>query len=845
VETVYVTGHTNPDMDCTVASFAYAYLKNKLRPGSRYEAIRTGALNTQTRLAFEKAEITPPPLVKSLAPVVGDITKSEYVALSPEAPILEAMRVIYSRNISMLPLIDREHFVGSVSVNEVSAYIVSMSHAGRPSYRFSVDNFSDVLPGVFLSTGPQRNFEAPIMTGAMPFDVYRKRIEGLDAKPLLIVGNRKDILEHAAGLDLPALVITGLDDPDELAIDLEGYGGTVYASGADTAESIRLLRLSVPVGTIANTDIPKVQWNESFEDAKRKLIGSEHRGLPVFEGDVFRGIVTRRSFIEKPRKKLILVDHNEVHQSVRGAEDADIVEIIDHHRFAAGKTNRPIYISSKPVGSTSTIVYQHYKMHEVYLPRDVAILLLSGVLSDTVNLKSPTATEEDVAAIRELSTVTGLDPGEYAKEMFSQLKALRERAPKEVALADFKTYSQFGRKVGIGQVEVITLEETGDLVPAFKDALSEVAREKALDWTMLLVTDVLKTESLLISTGFAGGRRPASLPTPRRRGLLPPRHPESKEAGAAGGAAGAGGLARLVPRTYTDRKRPQGYTMTKVCQWLEGIEGRAAEMYSRLATRFPRDPRLTEFLTRLAEDENAHHRFIRDAEGCFDEDGVLVDEEVNLDPAVVRDVEYAFVLVDSLLEAESIPLPTLFTIIASIETSEWNEYFVYVVQRVTESRRDFEEMAAEIQAHEDRIEDFLKNRPEGQAALDRLRALKKIWRRHVLLAEDDGVTRMFEKSLLSRFGQVDEAKNGKMALELASKNRYDLIVSDIDMPEMTGLEFLRLYRESAPEFGGHVVFVSGNDDLRSEATKLGADFVSKPILPTLLLATVEQRLSAQ
>jgi manganese-dependent inorganic pyrophosphatase len=500
--TIYVTGHINPDMDCTVASYAYAYLKNQIDRDNRYVPIRCGALNDQTRAAFSRAGVDAPTLYKHLIPTVADVTRRDYTSLPSNAPILDALQLLYTRNISFIPVMNFDGFAGTVSINEVSEYLVRQSGTGRPDYHFSIPNVPQVLPGEFVHRGGQDEIDAPIMTGAMPFDIYLKRMQGLQRKPVLVVGNRRKILSHAVENQLPAIIITGLESAEELDTDFSDYRGSVYLSRTDSAESIRLLRLSVPVSTIANTSQPRIQSSESFDEAKQRLMASEYRGLPVFEGDEFLGIVTRRRFIDKPVKELIMVDHNEIHQSVPGAREARIVEIIDHHRFGAEKTNTPIYIASKPVGSSSTIVYQHFRMHFEDVPRHIAILLQSGIISDTVNLKSPTTTAEDKKALKELELLSGLASDEYAVEMFSQLKALKERDPRDIVLADFKTYHQFSRDVGIGQVEVISLEEASHLSEAFAEALDAVALERNLDWTLLLITDVIKQHSLLISSGY-------------------------------------------------------------------------------------------------------------------------------------------------------------------------------------------------------------------------------------------------------------------------------------------------------------------------------------------------------
>ena len=505
MRTIYITGHINPDLDCTASAYAYAHLKNRIDPENKYIPIRCGALNDQTKAAFKKAGTTPPLLYKKLIPIVEDIVRTDYLSLQADAPILEVLKLLYTQNISFIPILNGETFLGTVSINEISAYLVQQSSADRPEYRFRTENIPKVLSGRFIQQGQCDEFDAPVLTGSMPFSVYCKWSEKITRKPLLVTGNRKRILNHAVSTQLPAIIITGLESEDELETDFSRYTGTVYIADSDSAESIRLLRMSIPVGTIVNKEQPHVQKTEGFEDIKRILMASDFRGLPIFDADTFMGIVTRRRFVEKPVKEIILVDHNEIHQSVPGARAARVVEIIDHHRFGAEKTNTPIYIAAKPVGSTSTIVYQHYVTHREEIPRNVAIILQAGIISDTVNLKSPTTTQEDIDALHELSRISGLDTDDYAMEMFRQLKALKERDPGDIITTDFKTYSQFGISIGIGQVEVINLREAEKMTELFSQALDTVAEHRSLDWTLLLITDVIKQNSILVSSNFPQG----------------------------------------------------------------------------------------------------------------------------------------------------------------------------------------------------------------------------------------------------------------------------------------------------------------------------------------------------
>ncbi len=214
------------------------------------------------------------------------------------------------------------------------------------------------------------------------------------------------------------------------------------------------------------------------------------------------GIVTRSDVLKSYKQKIILVDHNELSQAVEGAESAEIVEIVDHHRLGTIKTNKPIQFLAKPVGSTCSIIYEQFKNYGIMPGENIALLLLSGILSDTVMLKSPTTTDYDISFVEELSGIVGLDYKEYGKEMFYATDSLKSRKPSSVVRSDFKEYSEFGKAFGIGQVEVVNLDEIGDMKQDYIQALVEVCKDKKLDFAMLLVTDIVSADSVLLVTEF-------------------------------------------------------------------------------------------------------------------------------------------------------------------------------------------------------------------------------------------------------------------------------------------------------------------------------------------------------
>lgn len=503
---IIVTGHKNPDTDAACSAVCYADFKNRVDPSNTYLGVVCGALNPQTRFVFEAAGLPPPEFLKDVHPRALDVARNDGLTLEENEPILEAIREIDTNNVSVIPVFNTERaFLGIIGIHEVASYFIKTNVGQKKqSYTFRVDNLEKVIPGRFLTQGSDRDIQAPMMIGSMDYEHSIERMDSLvEDKPVLVVGDRKRILQHAVRNNFPLIVITNVTPQTIIDADLSGFTGTIYLSHSDTADTIRLLWLSAPVKHIMNTAPLVIQHDDLFDDAKKKLLGSDLRGLPVLRDGAFAGVVTRRSFIEKPRRKLILIDHNESAQSIAGAHDADIREIIDHHRLGAEKTNAPIYVFSKPLGSSCTIVFQHYRMHGLVPEKAYAVLLLSGILSDTLHLKSPTATDEDRAAVDELARISGLDPADYYTSMRQTMATLEALDAETTTQGDFKIYRELGTAVGIAQVEVVSLEGIEGVASRFLEALERTKRNHGLDWTMLLVTDVMTEDSVLLMTPFA------------------------------------------------------------------------------------------------------------------------------------------------------------------------------------------------------------------------------------------------------------------------------------------------------------------------------------------------------
>lgn len=249
-----------------------------------------------------------------------------------------------------------------------------------------------------------------------------------------------------------------------------------------------------------------VSVNELFEEAKGKLSSSKKRGLAVFDDKGYAGFITRRCFLRAPRHNVILVDHNEQKQSIRGIETANIVEIIDHHRLDAIKTTLPIFIDAEPLGSTCTIVYRLFLRNEIKPDEVTARVLLAGIVADTLILKSPTTTPVDEEAAKALAKICGVDLNEFGLSMFSNMEGLKSRDPESAIASDFKVYNESGVKIGIGQCEVTTLHDIDEYKEAYLEGLDVVKHKNGLDWAVLMITDVLKEHSILLCTDYRANK---------------------------------------------------------------------------------------------------------------------------------------------------------------------------------------------------------------------------------------------------------------------------------------------------------------------------------------------------
>lgn len=504
MEKVFICGHKNPDTDSVASAASYAYLKSQIDPDFDYTPIRCGNLSEQTKFVFERACADVPGYMKDIYPKVGDSMSRNLITVKESDPISKILSYIREHSIRLTPVIDDENnYKGMAGVAELTELFIRDDRAAKPVFTLRSDTLRRSLKAHILNVGNKNEFQASIVVATMPYEAFIPHLNSVSnpESTIIITGNRKNILDDVFERDFPAIVIVGLKESEYDSIDFKKFKGWVFASPFDSAQTIRCVEMATPVSKVMTT-VPPVSMRDYIDAVADTMSKSGAKSVPVVEDGKLVGVITGTDVIKKQRSKLIMVDHNEINQAIDGIESAEIMEIVDHHRLGTVRTSTPVYFYAKPVGSTCTLVYQLYKQHGVEIPKKYAMLLLSGMLSDTVIMKSPTTTKDDITAIEELSKYCNVNTKEYGVEIFSATDGLSSRPVKDIVGTDFKIFDEYGVRFGVSQVETVTLNDIETIRKSLLQELKEKAASNNLSWTMILVTDIIKEESVLITTGY-------------------------------------------------------------------------------------------------------------------------------------------------------------------------------------------------------------------------------------------------------------------------------------------------------------------------------------------------------
>jgi len=506
-EVIYVIGHKNPDTDSICSAMAYARLRQR-QGMKQVVAARAGDLNRQTEFVLDELALPRPTLLMDVYPRVKDVVGDHVVTIHGDAPLSRALELFHLHNIRVLPVVDDEQRpLGLLFLKKVSErFLIPRQETEIRRVLASVDSIRQCLKATVLHEEESEGIkELNLYVGAMAAATFKERLSHQDPRSMvLITGDRQSIHRQAVEMGVRILIVTaGLPVSAEIIAMAREKGVTILSTPFDTATSTWLTRLSTPVSQLVGPDYPSIGLQERLDDLRLKLLHSKDPGAVVLDGEgKVAAVATKSNLLASSPIKLILVDHNELSQAVSGADKVEIIEVIDHHRLGNFHTDHPIRFINQPLGSTSSLVATLYRQAGIEPERAFASLMLAGLLSDTVILKSPTTTEVDREIATWLGSLSGLDPYEFGRRIFSAGSALAAHpSVRQLILADFKEYGTNDRNFGIGQVEVVNFHEFHAMKAEITRELTAVKKEKKLDLAGLLVTDIVQETSLLLALG--------------------------------------------------------------------------------------------------------------------------------------------------------------------------------------------------------------------------------------------------------------------------------------------------------------------------------------------------------
>lgn len=500
-----IIGHKNPDTDSICSALSLAELKRAMG-NENAVACRAGDINPQTEFIIGKFGIEAPRFVPDVYLKASDIMTSDINAASLHTPIIHVMDMMREKEVRIVPVLDADKkLIGVLTMMELAKkYMASYDAASSKKVVTTYDNIAKTLKGKeVLNFMDKDATELSVFVGAMGDESFSEVFKVQDPQEsAVIVGDRESIQKISIEKGVKLLIISGdFKVSDEIKALAEKNKVSIVGSMFDSVTTAHILKMSSPSNEIMSEEFVTVHPNEHVEQLKKKHVVDGTNGLFVVNKDGFlEGVITPSDLLKTSNIQLVLVDHNELGQAVDGADNVEIVEVIDHHRLGNFHTNQPISFFCDPVGSTCTLVAEMYKRTDsVEIKKEIASILLGGVMSDTVLLKSPTTTPRDIDIVVWLEEKSGLKYEDYGKEIFNATASIKKRGHKAVVNGDYKTFTVSGKNFGIGQVETIGFDEFFSEKAGLKDELIKLKEDRNLHLSSLIVTDIVKGTSLLLT----------------------------------------------------------------------------------------------------------------------------------------------------------------------------------------------------------------------------------------------------------------------------------------------------------------------------------------------------------
>lgn len=501
--TVYVVGHRNPDTDSICSAIAYAALKERLT-GASYVPKRAGDVNQETAFVLNYFNVDQPEYIKDVYTQVKDVDYRHIDGVQANISLKKAWEIMRAGKANTLPVVNIHNGLeGLITIGDIAkSYMDIYDNKVIASAQTPYSNVIETLEGEMLFGDSEALItNGKVLIAAANPDLMESYIEKGD---IVILGNRYESQLCAIEMDAGCIIVCdGALVSYTISKLAENKGCAIIKTPYDTFTAARLMTQSIPIRFFMK-DCNLISFNEddSIEDIREIMAKKRFRYFPILDDNgKLLGLISRRNFLDAKRKKVILVDHNERSQSVEGIEDAELIEIIDHHRLGGIQTMSPVFFRNQPLGCTATIVYQMYCENAVDIPVHIAGLLCSAIISDTLVYRSPTCTGADKQAAEILAEIAGIDVNKYAKEMFAVGSDLRNKTPEEIFYQDYKVFTSGDITFAVGQINAMDADELEDIKNRIKKYMENTYENHKVSMLFFMLTNILEEGTELLFYG--------------------------------------------------------------------------------------------------------------------------------------------------------------------------------------------------------------------------------------------------------------------------------------------------------------------------------------------------------
>lgn len=506
---VWVVGHKNPDTDSICAAISYAYLKNQSGDKKTYVAKRAGAVNEETRYVLERFGVEEPPLVSYAGAQIKDINIRKTAGVSNQISLKRAWELMKKLEVVTLPVTNQFGKLEGVIVTKdiATSYMDVLDNCVLSKARTQYKTIAETIDGEVYAGNEHAHFVRGKVVIATSNPEYMA--DYIEDDDLVILGDREEAQMQAIRSNASCIIIGGgLEVAEEVKKLAEKRDCVIITTPFDTFSVARLINQSMPIKQyMTRRELVTFDIDDYVDDVKDVMSRVRHRDFPVLGSNGnYVGMISRRNLMNMQKKQIILVDHNEKSQAVDGIGEAEILEIIDHHRLGSLETVSPVYFRNQPLGCTSTIIYQMYQEQRVEIPKEIAGLLLSAIISDTLMFRSPTCTPFDKGVAKRLAEIADVDIEDHAKKMFRAGSDFKNKTTEEIFYQDFKIFHTEDCDFGVAQISAMSGEELEQIGEQLRPFLPQVLGEKRLNMVYVMLTDILEESSKIIFAGEDAGK---------------------------------------------------------------------------------------------------------------------------------------------------------------------------------------------------------------------------------------------------------------------------------------------------------------------------------------------------